>query len=143
MVDTTEQKVSKYNAGLLQMERIHELFRAVNIASLRPTHKDENGMFGYEVVYDSLIQLFMEGSGKLKVEDVNKFIVAKDYIHNFTLTNLIIKEIPKQRGGTVGYIPTTNWLKLKAMLFDFQMLVRGLLEKVGLNSPEKGEEALI
>lgn len=138
-----EQKVSKYNAGLLQMERIHELFRAINFSSMQPTKKDMNGMYGYEVKFSALTSLFMECSGKLKEEQRKDAIKLYNYIDNFLLHNVIVKKLTNSKGGSRGDAPTQNWLVLQKMLFSYELLVRDLLEKTGLNSPEKGEEALI
>ena len=143
MVDREAQRQSKYNAGLLQMDRIHELLRAVNMANMRPTFRDENGMLGYEVLYSALTSLFMEASGKIKAPEREKFKVARDKIKRFMLTKQIMKPLFHKGGKSSGVVPTRNWLLLQEGLYEFQIMVRDLLEKTGLNSPEKGEEALI
>ncbi len=139
-----DNRVSKFNAGLLQMERIHELFRSVNLASLHPTTKNvETGMYGYEVAYSALGSLFMEASGKLNKKQIESFKGLRKQIHSFMLNHTIMKKKVNQKGINMGSSITPNWLILENMLFDYQLLVRDLLEKTGLNSPDKGEEALV
>lgn len=143
MVGIEEQKVSKFNAGLLQMERIHKLFMAINLSWISPTKKDEFGLYGYEVIHSALTSLFMEASGKLSPIQIEQFMKARNKITNFIDTKVIVKSIYRKGGKSAGVVPTMNWKLLKEGLFQFELMVRGYLELTGLNSPRKGEEALL
>lgn len=133
-----EGQISKFNAGLLQMQRIHVLQDRINNAWLNPlAQNNEFGVWNYNVIYNSCNSLLQEVSSKLSDKEKEEGFNTKNIIDNFMIKNPVHTE--KNR---IIKINLDTWNILKRILYKYETIVREYLDKHGMSSPEIEEEAL-
>lgn len=138
-------RLGKYNDGILQTERIHNLQTNIHMAMTTPLLYDsELGLYGYELAFNQITELFQEAISKLSQDEIDKFnLTRKDII-------LCIKDRPvfclifdwRTRRNVVTF-NDLNWNELREKLFNLQMYVRQLLSRHKMSAPEgdRPEEA--
>ncbi len=66
-MESNDGQMSKFNAGLLQMKRIHDLQERINICNLNPLSYNEiYGVYNFDVILHSINSLYQEGRPKFK-----------------------------------------------------------------------------
>lgn len=139
--EDSSNKLSQFNAGVLQMTRIHELQANINIYNQAPLHfNQEFQLDNYKLIANALNSLYAECRPKLSEAD-------KAYGDKFR--NLIIKLIKEKspfvktiNEGTdrKSYSISLDWDIIQSTLQAYEDLVREYLDKTELNSPvQKGE----
>jgi len=132
-----EGKESSFNEALLKMVRIHELQKTVNDHNINPVlfYPEEN-IYGYQVIFNSLRQLFAETysklSTKLRDEGLKKIGEIEESFEKNKIHVLEENQVTHNKGMI---LKKENWKIMKLHLFKLDLLVRDYLEKTGYSSP--------
>ena len=137
---------SKFNAGILQMQRIHELQRRLNMLNqnLFSFNPDFNS-YNYELALKTNNSLFQEVASKLKAVELKIGLRFKKFVEESIKKYPILEEKIKDGIGSTGRTLVQNKEYLKVTedcLFQYEMLIRQFLESHKLNSPPEDESAL-
>jgi len=137
-------KSSQFNAGLLQMKRLHETQDLLNRANLNPLALNEEvGVYNFEILFSSVNSLLNEASPKLGKVEREDAEFMRDAIKNFMLKKPVFevkKNIKVGSNGMVNKFNETNWRTLQRWLTKYETLVRDLLDKHSMNSPDKEDD---
>lgn len=139
---TDETIISKFNEGSLQMQRIHMLQERVNLSNLNPLNfYPESNFYGYQVIFNSLNSLFAECSSKLDDKEVEEGKTMRRRINML----LIIRPVHHYIENPVTHtkeikVNQQSWRIIKEMLFEYELLIRKLLEVHNLTSPKVESE---
>lgn len=140
-----EQNItSKFNAGILQMSRLHKLQEQINEANVNPLASNmDYGVYNYQVIFICTTNIVEEAGNKLKDKEKIEAMKLKEAIE-FLIDNYPVHEIKKHPGYNKTYIKKNmkHWMVLKKWLFKYEDYARGLLDKHNLNSPPEDESAL-
>lgn len=137
-------KSSKFNAGMLQMQRLHQLQDLINKVRINPlTFNEEYGVFNYQVFFSNLDGLFHETWGKLgdKEKEIGKYFIE-------TLTQMFkkypIHEETKDKNSQRSQykLNQKNWEIIRKMLFEFESIIRKYLDTHKFNSPSEEDDGL-
>lgn len=142
--DPDQGESSQFNAGLLQMKRIHEIQDLLNKASLNPqAFNDEVGVYNFEIILSSINSLLHESSPKLgKVERLEAESM-RDSIKLFLVNHPIFelkKNLNAGNSRLTNKFNKKNWKVLEKWIVAYETFVRHLLDKHELNSPNKVED---
>ncbi len=142
MAYNEEGSMSKFNAGLLQMSRIHILQERINQANLNPLALTEMGLYNYEIIIASCSSLFQEAAPKLSDEENRDILRLKKAIEDMLKKNPIHSIKVKKFSPDKKYIDTNydTWDTIKPWLFDYESKIRKLLDKHNLNSPSEDDD---
>lgn len=137
-----ELQLSKFNAGLLQMKRIHELQDTINKCNLNLLNYNENiGSYNYEIILSCLDSLYQEAKPKLKPDEIKncetKRRVINEFLKRKPLMSMKKTQVPNGKGQL--QVDTIVWNLVKEQLFEYESLVRDCLDKHDLNSPGKDD----
>ena len=141
-----KSKKSKFNAGVLKMQRIHDLLQQINLANLNLLAYNEGlGTYNYHMKFHSCNGIFHETESKL-----NKTKTAEGERQRLIIESLLKRFPPnktfkdrvwpyKERGAFVS----KNWDMLEPELHKYESLIRDFLDETGMDSPESAliEEA--
>lgn len=135
---------SKFNAGLLQMKRLHEVQDLLNRASLNPlAYNEEIGVYNFQIMFSSITTLLNESSAKLGATERKEAEALREGIRSF-LTEKPIFEMTQdvKVGGSKSVIRFNkkNWNILEKYLIQYQTLVRKQLDAHNLNSPNQEDD---
>jgi len=137
---------SKFNAGILQMNRIHELQRRLNMLNQNLfLFNNDYQCFNYELALRTNNSLFQEVSSKLKVAELKVGLTYKKFVENSMGRYPILEEKIKDGLGSTGktIVQNKNFLRItEDCLFHYERLIRKFLESHKLNSPPEDESAL-
>ncbi len=146
MENSSDGQMSKFNAGLLQMKRIHDLQERINICNLNPLAYNEiYGVHNFEVILHSINSLYQEGRPKFKTDEIKEANQKIAIIRAFLKKQPVIvrkqqKVYPFRETQVVDY---AAWEIIKDELFNYEKMIRKYLDKHKLNSPnEEGLEGL-
>jgi len=136
---------SKFNAGMLQMQRIHKLQDEMNNLNKNLIAVDiETGLRNYEVLVNCINSLFQEVSPKLSDKEKVEGLKTKELVECF----LEKRPIHSDRTATINshkkYVQFNkdNFKQGKKIIFMWEFMVRNYLEKHKMNSPPDDESAL-
>ena len=137
--DQDDEKLSTFNEAALQMRRLNDLQQRINYSNLNPLAiYPEEKLYGYQIIFNSLNSLFSECSSKLKTDESTKGKNMRIKINIFLEINPIHKNLPNRVTGEEEIrINYRNWLRLKELLFDYEILIRELMEAHDLTSPRR------
>jgi len=129
---------SQFNAGIAQMQRIHELQSRINDCNVNLKALNvEAGLNNYEVVFNSLNSLLNEVWPKLGKEEKEEAKKNKEAIQSFLdKVNLFVKS------GVSGkvIVMEDKWILLRNAISNYELIVKTLLDAHKMNSPsEEGE----
>ena len=135
---------SQFNAGLLQMKRIHEIQDLLNRASLNPlAFNEELGVYNYQIIFSSTCSLLNEASPKLgkdERKDAEKLRNGiREFIVKFPIYELK-KDIKAGSNYSTNSLNKKHWQILLDWLQTYETLIRNLLDKHQLNSPNKEDD---
>ena len=134
---------SKFNAGMLQMQRIHTLQDTVNRAKINPLALNEEvGVYNYEIIISCTTSLYQECCPKLKPDDKKKVEEVIEKIDSWLIDSPFFKQTTKRLGNPETKFEKISWRYFNKLLFIYENLVRDMIEKVGMNSPPEDESAL-
>lgn len=139
-----EGTMSKFNAGIAQMQRIHELQQLINRCWLNPLAFNELLQSpNYEVIFRCARQLFDEAWPKLGEKEQTIAISRSDLIqmaidkcHPFYQSRKITTNHQSL------HINTPHWRVLERQLKSYERLARTALDRHGMNSPSDDDEGL-
>lgn len=138
--NSDEGQSSKFNAGILQMNRLHELQRHLNTANLNPLAFDiELGVYNYQTIIDNTTNLVEEAGNKLSKDEKKQSMVLKDAVEKLIQKYPIHRFNPQRKKNILS---VGNWEHLRKLIFYYQDYARSLLDKHNLNSPIEDESAL-
>ncbi len=132
-------KTSKFNAGVLQMQRIHDLQERLNLAKINPiAYNEDLGLFNYEIIINTTNALYLEAESKLGLYEKEQAIALKKAIEVFMERKPVHVE---KRMSQYPYrmnlqLDKSNWDILRKVIFFYESLVRDYLEVHALNSPQ-------
>ncbi len=133
-------KVSNWNEGALQMMRFHDLQKEINECNVNPTAFNvERNLYNYQVILNNNNSLFSEASPKFKPKEKRLGMLRKKMIESFLESNPIHLNKPDLNHEVQTIFSGPNWLRLKMMLFEYNLYVRGLLDTHKLTSPNKAD----
>jgi len=126
----------KFNEGIFQMERIHEIQSRINICKNFSLMKDQQTKkYGFETWFSLLNSLFLEFGAKLndtELEEVNsKRLEIKKGI------GAVIKIVPATSSGKKRELINYEiWNNLEEELFKYELKLKQLMVKHKISSPE-------
>jgi len=135
---------SKFNAGILQMERLHDLQALINKANSNLTAFNlEYNIYNYELLLASLNSLYQEVRPKLKKEeriagDLFRFKLMKameEYPIHEDKKDIITKK-------TNSILNKSNLQVHRRYLIEYESLIRDMMDKHSFNSPTEDDEGL-
>ena len=138
VTEVDQGKTSKFNAAVLQMQRIHDLQERLNRAKINPlAYSEDVGLFNYEIILNTITALYLEVEPKLSKVENEKGLVLKEAIEDFLEKTPVHFE---KKTLTYPYRPTIqfnkqNWESVRKVIFFYESLVRDFLEIHGMNSP--------
>ena len=137
-----DNKMSKFNAGLLQMNRLHNLQEHLNKSNINPlAFDDAYGSYNYEIIVVTCTNIVEEAGGKLSPTEKTIALLMREKV-NELLKKYPIHEIKKHPNGNKMRVNEMNWKFMKEIIFKYEDYARGLLDKHNLNSPLEDESAL-
>ena len=133
-------KVSNWNEGALQMLRFHELQKEINECNTNPlAFNGDRNLYNYEIILHNNNSLFSEASPKFKDKEKALGLLRKKMIESFLESNPIHINKPNLNHEVETMFSNPNWLRLRMMLFEYNLYVRGLLDAHKLTSPDKSD----
>jgi hypothetical protein len=145
MEELSEGQLSKFNAGILQMTRLHKLQEQLNEANYNPlAYNEALGVYNYEIIIRATTNIIKEAGKKLSDTEKKDALALKKVleaaIEKYPIHELKINQgYPHKRFIQVNSI---NWKLLKEFIFQYEDLARGFLDKHNLNSPPEDESDL-
>ena len=141
--DITEpgSKESEWNEAIFKCKRLHEIQNLINFYKSNPLGMTE-GKFNYENQLRAIELLYGEGRSKYS----NKEKVEMDALR--VLCNKCLRFMPphisyqqdSMKGSKATYtFNETNYERLSALLYDFEMKVRDYNDDHGLTTKNKSE----
>jgi len=142
----SEGKISKFNEGSFQMERLHELQKRIHDANLAPLSRDPiSNLLGFEVAFRTMTSLFLEVSSKLSRKEREEGIKKRKEIQLFMESNPVYsKRKDLVTGKNMLGFSSAAWIGLQEHLFQYELMIRDFLEKHNLAAPtgeDPGEAA--
>ena len=133
-------KLSNWNEGALQMLRFHELQKEINECNVNPTAFNiERNLYNYQIILNNINSVFSEASPKFKDRELELGMLRKKMIESFLESNPIHINRPNLNHEEETFFFRPNWLRLKVMLFGYNLYVRRLLDIHKLTSPDKSD----
>lgn len=138
VLEVDHGKTSKFNAAVLQMQRIHDLQERLNRAKINQlAYSEDVGLFNYEIILNTINALYLEVEPKLGTKENKKGLLLKEAIEDSLKKNPVHFE---KKTLTYPYRPTiqfnkNNWENIRKVIFFYESLVRDFLEIHGMNSP--------
>jgi len=139
-----EGELSSFNEGALQMRRIDELQRRLNLLNV-----DSLGFniftqqYNYHTVFKTLNSLFSEASSKLKSTELKEGDRMRKIISEVMLFKPVFYYKVEQSMGkarVIKQVNNNNWDLLQEVLFKYELLIRHYLEEHNLTSPKEEVE---
>ena len=136
--------LSTFNEGALQMNRIDELQRRLNLLNVDSLGFNIHSMkYNYTTIFQTLNSLFCEVSSKLsekeKIEGIRMRTMIKNFLHYKPIFYHKI-ETSFGRIKRVKQMNNDNWEMLQEILFHYEILIRAYLEEHNLTSPKEDQE---
>jgi len=127
-----------YNQASLLMLRLNDLFKAIDIASMRPLmYRGDIGEYNYNIIARGLESIYNALQGKFtdkeKTMMENKIEAIQEFILLSPPCKKTIDYLSRVRNGT--YI--NSWRELNKLLKDFRRNIEELMEKYKLGNPSK------
>jgi len=144
MNEPIEGKFSQFNEASYQMGRLNNEQSLINHYNLNLLAYDlERQNHNYILKFNLLTNLFIEASSKLTNSEKAKGKKLRKYISllmDLKPAHKICLEQPNNKKITkFSYL---NWCRIREALFEYELLVRHLLEKHKLTSPVGDEQEL-
>ena len=125
----------KFNEGMYQMERIHDIQMKMNLCKNFCLRKDETTeLYGFQTWYSLLNALYLEFAAKLKDAETEE--VDKKRLNIKTWMPHVIKLVPNMQGKTTQRIDTKIWNYVEECLFNYELRLKQLMVKHKISSPE-------
>ena len=136
--------ISKFNAGALQMQRLHDLQQNINESNANLlAFNVEMNCWNYELLFSRLNSLFQEASSKLTQAELKDGIEIQKCIRDHLKKHPIYERLETPDKDKIRTkINNDNWDKFQELIFLYEKEVRGYLEKHKLNAPPEDESAL-
>lgn len=139
-------KTSEFNAGVLQMQRIHILQERMNNANLNRLYVDpETEVHNYEIIISCANSLLREIYPKLSGDEKKDGKKLRDNIQSYIQKYPPYKMNKNVRVGSSQInliLDETNWQILDKYITIYYELVTTFLDDHELNSPSKKGDAL-
>lgn len=135
---------SQFNAGVLQMQRLHQLQDRINTANMNLLAFNEDfQVYNFELYFYSLKSLMQEGLPKFSKKETEEVLNYVNTIEEALLKYPVFQE-KKNLQNNKPYLHHNKkyWDTHKKMLLKFESLIRLYLDKHKLNSPPEDESAL-
>jgi len=142
--ESADENLNKYNDAQLQTLRLHELQVYINKA-----HRhfldffEDEGLYGYEIKFSSIIQFFVEISPRCNTEEKKKiFRMIKnidEFLEKYPIFKERLNEITHQ---SQIQIDKNSAKVIRDFLIRFDMVVKKLAKKHGYSSPDLDESGL-
>ena len=135
---------SKFNAGVLQIQRIHKLQDTINIANTNAlAFNMEYGVWNYELIISCLDSLYHEIRPKLGKEEKENGDSMQSLIRKYFADYPIYKEEEDVRTHKKDMVLSSiNWKVHKVYLVKYERMVRQMLDKHEFNSPSYEDDGL-
>jgi len=129
-----EERTSPYQEGGFQLQRINDLQVKINFVNSRLDQRDEiSGKFFYEEKVDLLNTLFSEVASRCSEDENKKFYRYKKAIEislmsrpPFSLRNKVVGLMTIRKAE---HFDNVAFVSLKNILYDFEIFVKGLIDK--------------
>lgn len=130
-------KISRFNAGVAQAERIDVLQRAINMARFNPLVVDMNTQtYNYEVILNANDGLLLEAWAKLTEAEKKQADKIYNLAHGFKKTFPIIM----QNNNGDQTINRQNFEKFMEILNTYEKKNKVFLDEHSLNSPNMDDD---
>lgn len=128
----------KFNEGMYQMERIHEIQSKMNICKNFCLRKDDaTGLYGFQTWYTLLNALYLEFAAKLTTAEEKKVTNMRKELKE-TLKK-VIKNVANQNGRMTQRIVPSGWESAEEGLFEYELELKRLMAKHKISSPEAAD----
>jgi len=135
--NNSEGSLSKFNAGMLQMTRLHSLQEKINGCNLNPLAYDSDAsVFNFEIIFSCNNSLLEEAWPKLSEKEQKKAILLKTALNNF-LKKYPIYEKRRRKGLQLN---ECHWEIISEWLCKYSLMIRDLLNKHRLSSPDDDDD---
>ncbi len=141
--DNEEYAESKFNAGMAQMMRIHNLQQLINQCNLNPFELDfDPRIRNYQVKFNTLNSLLMEAHSKLTSKERDDIEKMRDRLSRFMKGHPVVSIRTRINREGIKKIDYKLWDVTETFITEYEAAVKDLLEKHGINSPKKSEGGL-
>ena len=144
MEEENEGIISKYNAGMLGMMRLHDLQRDINSAhtNLLAWNK-EAGCWNFELLFDRINSLLHEANSKLSATESKEGKMIREVIRKRLKFYPIYEKLldPDQRKNRIK-LNYDNWDVFEELITLYENEIRSYLEKHKLNAPAEDMSSL-
>lgn len=125
---------SAFNEGVQQIFRLDKLQDRINSFWNLPfvIDKEHGGLYGYQVIFNSISSLYSEVRGKCSKEEREAAEKLEKELDEFLSKELWVESHNSNR----IYFPMKTWIELKTKLKTFEREVKNLLEKHDLTAPK-------
>lgn len=133
--ENNELIISKFNAGMSQMGRLHELQEQLNTCKLQPLAIFDNGMLGIDMWFNTLKCLYLEVRSKCNPKEQKDtdmlFSEIRDALDKHT-PRIYVRD---ERSSKNSVIDKEVYNPLTDLLSFLEGIIKNLLEVHKLNSP--------
>lgn len=124
----------KFNEGVFQMERIHEIQSKINFCKNFSLLKDKGtNLYGFETWFNLLNSLFFEFIAKLNDKEIDEVTEKRLEIKN-KIKN-VIKKVGTISGKRKDIIDNNVWYHIEECLFSYELALKKLMVKHKISSP--------
>lgn len=140
--DELDGKKSKFNAASLQMQRIHRLQDIVNFCSFNLLQFNPDlGDYNYIIKYRCLNQLYNESYPKASRDEKKRINTIKKLFKNAVKALPVMKREPDSGFTMKTVVDDKNWDRIQEYLDAYEKIVRELLDRSEMNTPDQDEPA--
>lgn len=138
-----EDSLSKFNEAIFQMRRLDTEQARINISNQSPLElNQETGMYNYELMFNSMVNQFIEISPKLKTDEILKGKLLRKQLQKQLRT---YPPYTTQRNALTHeqeeHFIKQNWEDFKELLFNFTLFIRKMMDVHHITTPKQGESS--
>lgn len=142
--ENDEGIISKYNAGMLGMLRLHDLLRDINFAHTNLlSWNNESNCWMFEFLFNRLNSLFHEASSKLSTLELVNGKMIREVIRKRLKYYPIYERLtdPDKKEDKLK-LNNDNWEVFEELITLYENEIRSYLEKHKLNAPAEDMSSL-
>lgn len=136
-----ETATSKFNAGILQMDRLHHLQDTLNEININLLTFNENiGKFNFEIKLSVCDTIKSEIWGKLSPEEKVQLQDYTDSLHKLTREHNLYDGIRNKSGRVNSKLNYNLWLVIENWLNKYELRLKEIMNTHQFNSPDADED---
>jgi hypothetical protein len=140
---STDDKISKFNAGLLKMQRMDKIFSLLHdISSNLLAFNQDYGIYNFELKLRMCNQLYQEVESKLKDSERVKAQALGKAIELGLEKYPVYETQSDVINGKKMHVNHEVWKVVRDWLFNYESLVRQFIDKYGMDTAYEDDEGL-